>query len=115
MERPMSSSHLLRTAIATFGLFVVTTPLALAQTSTDGIAEPTVTTRTAAEQESRSVPVEAQNCRYKPLPGSHIKVHVCTSREGVEYRMDRRARTNAVVIAGLFASAPIAAPLPQVQ
>ena len=108
----MSSSHLLRAAIATLGVFVSTAPLARAQASADGTAPPTVTTQTS--EDSVSTPFDAQRCRYKPLPGSHIKVHVCTSREGIEYRMDRRARTNAVVIGGPVGE-PVAAPLPQVQ
>jgi hypothetical protein len=109
----MAISGLLRAAIGTLGLFVLTAPVALVAPPADATAEPTVATQ--ASTDSSLVPDEAQNCRYKPLPGSHIKVHVCTSREGVEYRMDRRARTNAVVISGIPDSAPVAAPLPQVQ
>jgi hypothetical protein len=111
----MSNLGLLRPAIATIGLFTLTASVGLAAPPADGTAEPTVTTLTPTD--SPSVPGEAQNCRYKPLPGSHIKVQVCTSREGLQYRMDRRARTIAVVIPGMpvSVSAPVAAPLPQVQ
>ena len=110
----MSNLDLLRTAIATIGLFTLSTSVGLAALP-EGTAEPAVTTLTPTD--SPSAPVEAQNCRYKPLPGSHIKVQVCTSREGLQYRMDRRARTIAVVIPGMpvSVSAPVAAPLPQVQ
>jgi hypothetical protein len=102
----MSTSVLLRAAIATAGFVISSTPLAFAAAPHDGTSEPAVAT---------SVPVYAQNCRYKPLPGSHIKVQVCTSKEGAEYRMDRRARTIAVVIQGMPVSDPVPAPLPQVQ
>jgi hypothetical protein len=96
-------------ALAFFGLI---TPVALAAPPADATTEPNVATQ--IPDDSPSVLVEAQSCRYKPLPGSHIKVHVCTSRDGVEYRMDRRARTNAVVMAAPLGE-PVAAPLPQVQ
>jgi hypothetical protein len=105
----MANLDLLRSVIATFGLVILTASVALAAQPADGTGEP------AVAMLSSSVPGEAQNCRYKPLPGSHIKVQVCTSREGVQYRMDRRARTIAVVIPGMPLSAPVAAPLPQVQ
>lgn len=109
----MPISGLLRTAIGTFGLFLVITPVALAAPPANGTGEPAVASQTPTD--SPSVPVEAQSCRYKPLSGSHIKVQVCTAKDGAEYRMDRRARTVAVTISGMFASAPITAPLPQVQ
>jgi hypothetical protein len=108
----MGVSDVLRSAIGIVGVFVLSTPLALAVPPTDGTAEPTATTHTVIQQDSSSEPADAQRCRYKPLPGSHIKVHVCTSP--VEYRMDRKARTIAVVIPG-SGGVPIAAPLPQVQ
>jgi len=104
--------RLLRTAIGTLGLVLLTTPVALAAGPADRAAGRAVATQTPSDS---SVLVDAQSCRYKPLSGSRIKVQVCTARDGVEYRMDRRARTIAVTIIGLFASAPITAPLPQVQ
>jgi hypothetical protein len=108
----MSASAGLCAAIGTLVFFGLITPVALAAPPAVATTERTVAT--PVPEDSPSVPFEAQNCRYKPLPGSHIKVHVCTSREGVEYRMDRRARTNAVVIAASLGE-PVAAPLPQVQ
>ena len=98
----MSISGLLRTAAC--GLFILSAAAASAAPPADVTVEPAVATQ-----------APAQNCRYEPLPGSHIKIPVCTSRDGVEYRMDRRARTIAVLIPGLPASAPTPAPLPQVQ
>ena len=111
----MSNSGLLRTAIGSFGLFVVTMPVTLAAPPADAGTEPTVTTLTLAASPSESF--DAQSCRYKHLPGSHIKIHVCTANDGTEYRMDRRARTNAVVIPGGTAQGAVVvpAPLPQVQ
>jgi hypothetical protein len=109
----MSISRLLPTAVGTYGLLLFTTPVALAAPPAGGMDERAVATQTPTD--SSSVLVDAQSCRYKPLSGSRIKVQVCTARDGVEYRMDRRARTIAVTISGLFASAPITAPLPQVQ
>lgn len=100
------STSVLRAAIATAGFVISSTSLAFAAAPGNGTSEPTVAT---------SIPVDAQSCRYKPLPGSHIKVQVCTSKEGAEYRMDRRARTIAVVIQGMPAGDPVPAPLPQVQ
>ena len=111
----MCISGVLRSAIGTVGFFVLSTPLALAAPPADGTAEPTATTQTATQQDSSSERTDEQRCRYKPLPGSHIKVHVCTSPGGVEYRMDRKARTIAVVIPGSGNGTVIAAPLPQVQ
>jgi hypothetical protein len=108
----MANSRGLCIAIGTLVFFGLITPVALAAPPADATTEPAVATQ--IPEDSPSEPAEPQNCRYKPLPGSHIKVHVCTSRDGVEYRMDRRARTNAVVIAGPFGE-PVAAPLPQVQ
>ena len=109
----MSNLDLLRPVIATVGLFILTASVGLAAPPADGSGEPSVTSVTPTD--SPSAPVEAQSCRYKPLPGSHIRVQVCTSRDGLQYRMDRRARTIAVVIPGMPVSAPVAAPLPQVQ
>ena len=109
----MCISRRLRTAIGTLGLVLFTTQVALAAGPVDGAAGRAVATQTPSD--SPSMLVDAQSCRYKPLSGSRIKVQVCTARDGVEYRMDRRARTNAVTIVGLFVSAPITAPLPQVQ
>jgi hypothetical protein len=109
----MCVSRLLRAAIGTLGLVLFTTPVALAAGPADAAAGRAVATQTPSD--SPSVLVDVQSCRYKPLSGSRIKVQVCTARDGVEYRMDRRARTIAVTIIGLFASAPVTAPLPQVQ
>jgi hypothetical protein len=108
----MTISGLLRTVIGTCGLFVLTWWVGGGAPPPDDRVEPAVAIQTAAD--FLSPPIEAPNCRYKPLSGSHIKVQVCTSKDGAEYRMDRRARTNAVVVVGTGA-APIAAPLPQVQ
>ena len=108
----MSISGLLRAAIVSSGSLVLTAPVALAAPPADTSVEPAVATQTPTDLPSASI--EVQNCRYKPLSGSHIKVQVCTSKDGAEYRMDRRARTNAVVVVGTGA-APITAPLPQVQ
>ena len=109
----MALSSLLRAAITTCGLFALNTTVALAQAPAGMTAEPTFAVQTPADSSLPSG--EWQSCRYKPLSGSHIKVQVCTAKDGLEYRMDRRARTIAVVISGIPVSAPVAAPLPQVQ
>lgn len=108
----MSSRDLVRKAIGIFGVFVLSSPLALAAPPAGVAAAPTVAAQPTTH--SSSMPDGEYDCRYKPLPGSRIKVHVCTSRDGAEYRMDRRVRTIAAVVPG-SGSAPIAAPLPQVQ
>ena len=109
----MPIPRLVRTAVGAVSFFVLIAPVALAAPPANGTAEPTVTAQTPLD--SPSVPADAQSCRYKPLPGSHIKVQVCTTREGDEYRMDRRARTIAVHSGGGFFGAAVPAPLPQVQ
>jgi hypothetical protein len=109
----MPTPRLCRAALGAFSFFVLITPVAPAAPPANGTAEPTVTTQTPLD--SPSVPVDAQSCRYKPLPGSHIKVQVCTTRERALYRMDRRARTIAVDSSGGFFGAAVPAPLPQVQ
>ena len=109
----MTISSLLRTAITTCGFLALNATVALAEAPARVTAEPTHAVQTPADSSLPSS--EWQSCRYKPLSGSHIKVQVCTAKDGLEYRMDRRARTIAVVISGIPVSAPVPAPLPQVQ
>ena len=102
---------LLRAAITACGLFGLSA-VALAEAPAGTTAAPTIAAQTPAQ--------EWTNCRYKPLAGSHIKVQVCTAKDGAEYRMDRTARTNAVhhVYVPFLAGPPVVittAPLPQVQ
>jgi hypothetical protein len=96
--------------------------LALAPTvslmATAASAQESVSVPTATAQDTPSVSFDPQSCRYEPLSGSHIKVKVCTAKDGAEYRMDRRARTNAVVFVYQPVGPPalaVPAPLPQVQ
>ena len=105
----MPISGLLRTAITACGLFGLNA-VALAEAPAGFPAEPTIAVQTPTG--------EWTNCRYKPLSGSHIKVRVCTAKDGAEYRMDRTARTVAVHFFAALVGPPAAAvpaPLPQVQ
>ena len=102
---------LARTAIAACGLFGLNA-VALAEAQAGTPAGPTVAVQTPADGRT--------NCRYKPLAGSHIKVQVCTAKDGAEYRMDRTARTNAVHFFPSLVGPPavvvvLATALPQVQ
>lgn len=100
---------LLRAAITACGLIGLSA-VALAEAPAGTTAAPAITVQTPAE--------EWTNCRYKPLAGSHIKVQVCTAKDGAEYRMDRKARTNAVHFFSSLVGPPALAvpiPLPQVQ
>jgi len=101
-----SDSGVLRSAIRVFGAVASTSPLALAAPPANVPARPTVAAQRPAYSSSMSD--GRHGCRYKPLPGSRIKVHVCALQDGAEYRMDRRVRTIAAVIPD-SGGAPIAA------
>lgn len=110
----MCSKSVLRTAITALGLLSFTTPIALAETPVGG--EPTVNRQAPTELTTQRV--DERRCPYKALPGSHIKVRVCTREQRGMYRLDLRMRTNepaaigSAVASGGYA---IPAPLPQVQ
>jgi hypothetical protein len=86
--------------------------------ATTAWAQESLSVPAATAQGTPAVSIEPQRCRNKPLSGSHIKVQVCTAKDGAEYRMDRRARTIATVFFSSLVGPPavaVAAPLPQVQ
>ena len=109
----MCTNSVLRTAIMALGVFSSTTPIALAEPPADG--EPTVNSQAPTELTQQ---VDERTCPYKALPGSHIKVRVCTREQRGMYRLDVRMRTNEpAAIGSALASGgyAIPAPLPQVQ
>jgi hypothetical protein len=95
----MSISSLLRTAIGTFGFFVLTAPPVLAMTQAEGTPGPTATAKTndSTEQAAPSVSIAQQPlvCRTMVRPGSRIAERVCTPSQLAEHR----ARINEVVTA----------------
>jgi len=91
---------------------------ALSMMATTASAQESDLVPAATNEDSPSVSIDPQSCRYKLLSGSHIKVQVCTAKDGAEYRMDRKARTIATHFVYSMVGPPavaVPAPLPQVQ